>query len=99
MARLFEGLSADHVTEMAVRSGAPVFTLHDLRKLLVSVGARLAIGDAILRRLLGHAPNRGDVLHRHYVSLNAADVAGPLASIQTALILSGRRAEISSELP
>src|SRR5690349_11214303 len=43
---LFEGLSADHVTEMAERAGAASFTLHDLRKLLASVGARLMIGDA-----------------------------------------------------
>jgi hypothetical protein len=49
------------------------------------VGARQGIGDAILRRILGHAPKRGDVLHRHYVSLDAADVAGPLTEIQAAL--------------
>ncbi|WP_175106781.1 tyrosine-type recombinase/integrase [Pararobbsia alpina] len=84
--QLFDGLSADHVTEMAKRSGAPEFTLHDLRKLLASVGARLAIGDAILRRILGHAPKRGDVLHRHYVSLNAKDVAESLKSIQTVIM-------------
>lgn len=84
--RLFEGLSADHVTEMAVRAGAPVFTLHDLRKLLASVAARQGVADAILRRILGHAPKRGDVLHRHYVSLDAGDVAGPLEQIQAALM-------------
>ncbi|MFG7003154.1 tyrosine-type recombinase/integrase, partial [Burkholderia pseudomallei] len=44
--RLFEGLSADHVTEMAVRAGAPVFMLHDLRKLLASVAARQGVADA-----------------------------------------------------
>lgn len=37
--------------------------------------------DAILRRILGHAPKRGDVLHRHYVSLNAGDIAKPLEEI------------------
>jgi integrase len=83
--RLFEGLSADHVTEMAVRAGAPQFTLHDLRKLLASVAARQGVSDAILRRILGHAPKRGDVLHRHYVSLDARDVAEPLEQIQAAL--------------
>ncbi|WP_408532488.1 site-specific integrase [Paraburkholderia fungorum] len=35
---LFAGLSADHVTGMAERAGAPAFTSHDLRKLLASVG-------------------------------------------------------------
>jgi len=80
--RLFDGLSADHVTEMAQRAGTPDFTLHDLRKLIASVGARMGIGDAQLRRILGHAPKRGDVLHRHYVELSAKDVADPLTSIQ-----------------
>ncbi|KVS21666.1 hypothetical protein WK32_18445 [Burkholderia vietnamiensis] len=84
--RLFDGLSADHVTEMAIRAGAPDFTLHDLRKLLASVAARQGVADAILRRILGHAPKRGDVLHRHYVSLDARDVAGPLEAIQAALL-------------
>jgi len=83
--RLFAGLSVDHVTEMAQRAGAPDFTLHDLRKLLATVGARLGIGDAILRRILGHAPKRSDVLHRHYVGLESQDIAEPLAGIQGAL--------------
>ncbi|WP_231663231.1 tyrosine-type recombinase/integrase [Ralstonia solanacearum] len=83
--RLFDGLSADHVTEMAKRAGTPDFTLHDLRKLIASVGARLGVGDAILRRILGHAPKRGDVLHRHYVELSALDVAEALTGIQTAV--------------
>lgn len=85
-AMLFDGVSADHVTEMAERTGAPVFTLHDLRKLLASVGARLGIGDALLRRILGHAPKRGDVLHRHYVTLSEADIAAPLMAIQAELV-------------
>ncbi|WP_196481318.1 site-specific integrase [Burkholderia vietnamiensis] len=84
--RLFDGLSADHVTEMAMRAGAPDFTLHDLRKLLASVAARRGVSDSILRRILGHAPKRGDVLHRHYVSLDASDVAGSLEEIQATLL-------------
>ena len=89
--RLFEGVSADHVTEMAARAGAPSFTLHDLRKLIASVGARMGIGDAILRRILGHAPKRGDVLHRHYVELTAADVAMPLTRIQVSIMETANR--------
>lgn len=84
--RLFEGLSADHVTEIAIRVGAPDFVLHDRRKLLASVAARQGISDAILRRILGHAPKRGDVLHRHYVSLEDRDVSGPLEHIQAVLL-------------
>ncbi|SAL76603.1 Phage integrase family protein [Caballeronia terrestris] len=88
---LFDGLSADHVTEMATRAGAPEFTLHDLRKLLASIGARLEIGDAILRRILGHAPKRGDVLHRHYVSLEAADIGESLQRIQSTVVQSSAK--------
>ncbi|WP_422649573.1 tyrosine-type recombinase/integrase [Cupriavidus sp. H18C1] len=87
-ARLFAGLSVDHVTERAQRAGAQEFTLHDLRKLLATVGARLEIGDAILRRILGHAPKRSDALHRHYVGLDERDVADALVRIQQALSLS-----------
>jgi len=75
---------------MAMRAGAPDFTLHDLRKLLASVAARQGVADAILRRILGHAPKRGDVLHRHYVSLDAKDVAGALEEIQAALLAHAR---------
>jgi integrase len=96
---LFDGLSADHVTEMAVRAGAPDFTLHDLRKLLASVGARMEIGDAVLRRILGHAPKRGDVLHRHYVSLDAGDVVHSLENIQAALTSSVAQSSFSEIHP
>ncbi|WP_423370152.1 site-specific integrase [Burkholderia sp. LMG 32019] len=84
--RLFEGVSVDHVTEMAERAGAPAFTLHDLRKLVASVGARMGIGDAVLRRILGHAPKRGDVLNKHYVELSEVDAASDLTRIQKALV-------------
>ncbi|MBN3791559.1 integrase family protein [Burkholderia sp. Ac-20353] len=84
--RLFGEMSVDHVTEMAERAGAPAFTLHDLRKLVASAGARMGIGDAILRRILGHAPKRGDVLNKHYVSLSEADIDSDLTRIQNALV-------------
>jgi integrase len=90
--KLFEGVSADHVSEMAERIGAPKFMLHDLRKLIASIGSRLAMGDAVLRRILGHAPKRGDVLHRHYVSLDVMDIAGALAEIQS-VVVSARRVD------
>lgn len=83
--RIFHGLSADHVKEMAVRAGAPDFTLHDLRKLLATVGERLSIGDAILRRILNHTAPKSDVLYRHYVSLDLGDVDQPLTLIQIEL--------------
>jgi hypothetical protein len=35
---LFKGVSAEHVHSMAMRLGAPKFMLHDLRKLVATVG-------------------------------------------------------------
>jgi len=83
---IFVGVSAEHVAEMASRLGAPRFMLHDLRKLLATTGERLVVGDAVLRRILNHTAKRSDVLHRHYVSLSAQDVAAPLQSIQNELM-------------
>ncbi|WP_157380994.1 hypothetical protein [Burkholderia ubonensis] len=34
--------------------------------------------DAILRRMLDDVPKRGGVLNRHYGSLDARDVGGPM---------------------
>lgn len=58
--------------------------MRDLRKLLASVVARQGVSGRILRRILEHAPMLGDALHRHYVSLEARDVAGPLEQIRAA---------------
>ena len=59
--------------------------MHDLRKLLATVGEKLGLGDAVLRRILNHTAPKTDVLHRHYVGLNDADVAGGMVQIQEAL--------------
>jgi hypothetical protein len=59
--------------------------LHDLRKLVATVGEKLGLGDAVLRRILNHTAPKGDVLHRHYVGLNEGDVAGALVAIQEML--------------
>lgn len=83
--QIFHELSADHVTEMAVRAGAPKFTLHDLRKLLATTGEQLSISDAVLRRILNHTAPKSDVLYRHYVSLDINDIREPLSAIQTEL--------------
>ncbi len=83
---LFKGVSAEHVHSMAMRLGAPRFMLHDLRKLVATVGEKLGLGDAVLRRILNHTAPKGDVLHRHYVGLSEADVAGGLMQIQEALV-------------
>lgn len=84
-AELFKGVSAEHVHSMAMRLGSPRFMLHDLRKLVATVGEKLGLGDAVLRRILNHTAPKTDVLHRHYVGLNEADVAGVLMQIQEAL--------------
>lgn len=61
--------------------------LHDLRKLVATVGEKLGISDAVLRRIPNHTAPRTDVLHRHYVGLSDGDVAVALAKIQPSWLL------------
>ena len=82
---LFSGVSAEHVADMAHRAGAPKFMLHDLRKLLATIGEKQGYSDTVLRRILNHRAKRSDTLHRHYVSLTAKDVAIAFADIQDTL--------------
>lgn len=84
---LFKGVAAGHLSKMAARVGSPAFMLHDLRKLLATVGERLGVGDAVLRRILNHTAQKGDVLHRHYVQLGVEDVRTPLELVQAELVL------------
>jgi integrase len=84
--QLFKGVSAEHVHSMAMRLGSPRFMLHDLRKLVATVGERLGLGDALLRRILNHTAPKTDVLHRHYVGLSDGDVADGLVRIQETLM-------------
>lgn len=82
---LFSSVSAEHIAEMANRAGSPKFMLHDLRKMLATIGEKQGCSDTVLRRILNHRAKRSDTLHRHYVSLSAKDVATGLASIQDVL--------------
>jgi hypothetical protein len=66
--------------------GLPRFILHDLRKLVATIGEKLGLDDAVLRRILNHTAPKTDVLHRHYVGLNVGDVADGLRQIQEALL-------------
>lgn len=61
-----------------LRLGAPRFMLHDLRKLVATVGEKFWLGDAVLRRILNHTVPKTDVLHRHCVGLNDRDTAKAL---------------------
>ncbi len=70
---------------MAMRLGSPRFMLHDLRKLLATVGQKLGVSDAVLRRILNHTAPKTDVLNRHYVGLTEFDVTQGLITIQTEL--------------
>jgi hypothetical protein len=83
--QLFKGVSAEHIHSMAMRLGSRRFMLHDLRKLVATVGEKLGLGDAVLRRILNHTAPKTDVLHRHYVELNEGDVADGLVRIQEEL--------------
>lgn len=66
---LFKGVSAEHLWNMAQRQGALRFMFHDLRKMVATVGQKLGLGDAVLRRILNHIAPKTDVLNRHYVGL------------------------------
>ena len=79
---LFKGVSAEHVASMAQRQGAPRFMLHDLRKMVATVGKKLRLDDAVLRRILNHIAPKSDVLNRHYVGLTGDDVREGLERIQ-----------------
>jgi integrase len=83
---LFARVSAEHLARAAMVVGAPRFMLHDLRKMLATVGQKVGIGDAVLRRILNHTPARADVLHRHYVALSAEDLVKPMIEIQQRLV-------------
>lgn len=83
---LFKGVSAEHLSDMAARTGSPKFMLHDLRKLVATVGEKLGISTAVMRRILNHTPPKGDVLHRHYVTLGDEDVRNELERIQSVVL-------------
>ncbi|MET3109593.1 integrase [Oxalobacteraceae bacterium GrIS 2.11] len=83
---LFEGVSAEHLSDMAERAGAPKFMLHDLRKMLATTGEQLGFSDAVLRRILNHKAKKSDTLHRHYVQLSVNDIHNPLVTIQDRLM-------------
>jgi hypothetical protein len=83
---LFKGVAAEHLYRMAMRLGAPRFMLHDLRKLVATVGESLKVGDAVLRRILNHTAPKTDVLHRHYVGLDEGDVLGGLVALQGTVV-------------
>jgi hypothetical protein len=67
---------------MAMRAGSPRFMLHDLRKLVATVGEKVGLSSAVMRRILNHTAPKTDVLHRHYVGLGVADVVDGLTRIQ-----------------
>ena len=50
--------------------------------LVATVGKKLGMSDAVLRRILNHTAPKADVLHRHYVALNCGDVRIALEMIQ-----------------
>lgn len=49
-AELFKGVSAENVHSMAMRLGSPRFMLHDLRKMLATVGEKLGISSELARQ-------------------------------------------------
>ena len=65
--------------------GSPRFMLHDLRKLVATVGEKLGLGSTVLRRILNHTAPKTDVLHRHYVGLGVEDVREGMERVQSEL--------------
>jgi hypothetical protein len=59
--------------------------LHDLRKLVATVGEKLGIGKAVLRRILNHTAPKSEVLQRYDVGLGVSDVREGLERIQCEL--------------
>jgi integrase len=79
---LFPKISVEHLAGMAIRVGAPDFMIHDLRKMLASVGQGLNINEPMLRRILNHSPSRSDTLNRHYIQIEMNQVLDSLLIIQ-----------------
>ena len=84
--QIFKGVSAEHLWAMAMRVGAPRFMLHDLRKMFATVGQKLGVSDAVLRRILNHTAPKTDVLNRHYIGLTEEDIVIALTRIQIQII-------------
>lgn len=82
---MFRGAVQIICERMAMRLDAPRFMLHDLRKMVATVGQKLGLGDAVLRRILNHTAPKTDVLNRHYVGLTGDDVLSELERIQNEL--------------
>jgi hypothetical protein len=82
--QLFKVVSAEHIYSMTMRLGWPRLMLHDLRKLVATVGENLGQVAAVQHRIQAHCAEN-DVLHRHYVELNACNAAVGLVKIHDAL--------------
>lgn len=80
--KIFSGMSAEHVSSMAERAGAPRFMLHDLRKMFATIGEKIGVRESVLRGLLNHVAKKSDTLNRHYVQLTIGDLLTDLVSIQ-----------------
>ncbi|VWX32814.1 conserved hypothetical protein [Limnobacter sp. 130] len=83
--KIFGGMSAEHVSSMAERAGAPRFMLHDLRKMFATVGEKIGVRETVLRGLLNHVAKKSDTLNRHYVQLTVGDLGVDLQRVQNEL--------------
>src|SRR5659263_454892 len=66
---LFKGVSAEHLYNMAMRVGSPRFMLHDLRKMMATVGEKLGLSSAVLRRILNHTAPKSDAVSYTHLTL------------------------------
>lgn len=82
---LFDEVSANHTKAMAMRRGAPSFSIHDLRRGFVTAGTKLGIPQPVIKRLVNHTAK--DVTEAHYIVLTNDDVRDEMQKIEDRLTL------------
>lgn len=83
--KLFDTVSANHTNAIAIRRGAPRFSIHDLRRGFVTTGTKLGISRAVIKRLVNHSAK--DVTEAHYIVLTIDDVREDMQQIEERLTL------------
>lgn len=78
--KLFDAVSANHTNAIAIRRGAPRFSIHDLRRGFVTTGTKLGISRAVIKRLVNHSAK--DVTEAHYIVLTIDDVREDMQQIE-----------------
>lgn len=81
--QLFDEVSANHTKALAIRRGAPSFSIHDLRRGFVTTGTKLGIPQPVIKRLVNHTSK--DVTEAHYIVLTNDDIRTEMQQIEDRL--------------